>query len=132
MGDTGTGYSSDPYKMFNTAAFKAPGVGSNGLESPRVYMVNPPTNNLDLSLSKSLPLGGKRRFEIRLDAFNALNHTQFSGLNTTANFSGLNDLTTITNLPYDSTGKLVRTTGFGTVSGVRNPRQLQIMTRFSF
>jgi hypothetical protein len=128
VGDPGKGYnSSDPYKQFNTAAFKAPGVGSNGLESPRVYMVNPPINNVDLSLSKSFPFGGKRRFEIRLDAFNALNHTQFSGVNSTANFSGLSDLNTIQNLP-----SATNLTGFGSVSGVRNPRQLQLMTRFTF
>jgi hypothetical protein len=131
-GDTGKGYSDDPYKMFNTGAFTAPGPGSNGLESPRVYMVNPPTNNLDMSLSKSLPLGGKRRIEIRLDAFNALNHTQFSGVNTTANYSGLNDRTTITNLAKDASGKVVNQTGFGSVNGVRPPRQLQLMARIAF
>jgi hypothetical protein len=127
VGDTGKGYSSDPYKQFNAVAFKAPGIGSNGLESPRVYMVNPPVNNMDLSLSKSFPFGGKRRLEIRLDAFNALNHTQFSGVNTTANFSGLSDLNTIINLP-----SATNLTGFGSISGVRNPRQLQLMTRFTF
>ena len=132
VGDTGKGYSSNPYQMFNTSAFMAPGPGSNGLESPRVYMVNPPINNLDLSLSKSLPMGGKRRIEIRLDAFNAFNHTQFSGVNTTANYSGLADRTTITNLPYNAAGDLVNKTGFGTVSGVRAPRQLQLMTRITF
>ncbi len=79
VGDTGSGNTSDPYKQFNTAAFIAPGVGSNGLESPRVYMNNPPIKNLDLSLSKSIPLGGKRRFELRLDAFNALNTVQYLG-----------------------------------------------------
>jgi len=132
VGDHGKGSSDDPYKQFNTAAFQGPGVGSNGLESPRVYMNNPPINNLDLSLAKSFPFGGKRRFEIRLDAFNALNHTQFSGVNNTANFSGLSDLKTITNLPYDASGNLVNRTGFGTVNGVRPARQLQLMTRFSF
>ena len=129
-GDTGSGYSGDPYKQFNTAAFTAPETGSNGLESPRVYMNSPPINNLDLSLSKSIPLGGKRRFEIRLDAFNALNTVQYSGINTTANFASLTDRT-ITNLPYDANGKLVNKNGFGTISGVRPPRQMQLMTRFT-
>jgi hypothetical protein len=131
-GDPGKGYSGDPYQQFDTTAFSAPGVGSNGLESPRVYMNLPPINNLDLSLSKSFPFGGKRRLEVRLDAFNALNHTQFSSVNTTANFSGLSDPTTIINLPYNSAGVLTNLNGFGTVSGVRNPRQLQLMTRFTF
>lgn len=129
--DISKGYSSDPYNQFNVAAFTAPQVGSIGLESPRYTMYNPPTNNLDLSLSKSFPFGGKRRFEIRLDAFNALNTVQFSGVNRTLNFASLTDLT-ITNLPYDATGNLVRQNGVGTISGVRAPRQLQLMTRFSF
>ena len=130
-GDPGKGWSDDPYKMFNTAAFSAPNYNSNGLESPRVYMNMPPMNNLDVSLSKSIPLGGKRRIEARLDAFNALNTVQFSGINSTANFASAGS-TTITNLPYDSAGNLVNRNGFGTVSGVRNPRQLQLMFRFSF
>jgi hypothetical protein len=130
-GDPGKGYSGDPYKMFNTAAFSAPNYNGNGLESPRVYMNMPPVNNFDLSLSKSIPLGGRRRVEIRLDAFNVFNTVQFSGINTTANFASAGS-TAITNLPYDSAGNLVNLNGFGTVSGVRPPRQLQLMTRFSF
>ncbi len=131
-GDPGKGWSSDPYKQFNTSVFTAPGPNSNGLESPRVYMNLPPVNNLDLSLSKSVSLGGKRRMEVRLDAFNALNTVQFSGINTTANFASLADRVTITNLPYDAAGNLVNRNGFGSVSGVRPPRQLQLVTRFSF
>jgi len=130
-GDPGSGSSSDPYKMFNTAAFSAPNYNSNGLESPRVYMNMPPINNFDLSVAKSVPLGGKRRFEIRLDAFNVFNTAQFSGINGTANFASAGS-TVITNLPYDSAGNLTNRNGFGTVSGVRNPRQLQLMMRFSF
>lgn len=131
-GDPGKGWSNDPYRQFNTSVFSAPGPNSNGLESPRVYMNLPPTNNLDLSLSKSVSLGGKRRMEVRLDAFNALNTVQFSGINTTANFASLNDRVTITNLPYDAAGNLVNRNGFGSVSGVRAPRQIQLVTRFSF
>ena len=111
--------------------FSAPNYGSNGLESPRVYMNLPAMNNFDLSVAKQLPLGGSRRFEIRLDAFNVFNTVQFSGINTTANFASAGS-TVITNLPYDSAGNLVRTNGFGSVSGVRAPRQIQLMMRFSF
>ena len=35
------------------------------------------TNNFDLNLSKSIPLGEKRRLEFRWEALNALNHPQF-------------------------------------------------------
>jgi hypothetical protein len=35
------------------------------------------TNNFDLNLTKSIPLGEKRRLELRWEAFNAFNHPQF-------------------------------------------------------
>ncbi|MBE3135223.1 MAG: TonB-dependent receptor, partial [Acidobacteria bacterium] len=114
-GDAGKGSSSDPYKQLNTAVFGPPQTGSIGMESPRLFVYGPPINNLDMSISKSFPLGGKRRFEIRLDAFNALNHLQFSTINATANFNSMSD-PTIINLPYDASGNLVRQTGFGTVA----------------
>ena len=41
--------------------------------------------------------------------FNALNHTQFTGVNNTVNFASLTD-PTITNLPYNAQGNLVRST----------------------
>ena len=63
-----------------------------------------PINNLDLSISKSFPIAKSVRIEIRADAFNALNHTQFTGVNNTANFASLTDHT-ITNLPYNAAGE---------------------------
>ena len=66
-------------------------------------------------------MGKQVKIEVRLDAFNALNHTQFTGVNTTANFASLTD-PTITNLPYDASGNLVSINGFGTVNGVAAPR----------
>ena len=93
-------------------------------------MHGPATSNLDLSLSKSIPIG-KLRMEVRLDAFNALNHTQFTGVNNTVNFASLTDHT-ITNLPYNSSGQLVNINGFGTVKGVASPRTLQLVTRLTF
>ena len=85
--DPGSGTSSDPYKQFaNTSCFAPPQQGSDGLESSRRFVHGPGTNNLDLSISKTIPIG-KVRMEVRLDAFNALNHTQFTGVNNTANFA---------------------------------------------
>ena len=94
-------------------------------------MHGPGVNNLDLSLSKALRFGGRVRVEVRLDMFNALNHTQFSGVNSSVSFAGLND-PTITNLPYDDSGNLVRQNGFGTINGVRPPRTIQLVTRLTF
>jgi len=75
----------------------------------------------------------KRRLELRVDAFNALNHTQFSGVNSNLNFTSLTNLTP-TNLPFDANGNFIfnNRNGFVTVSGVRDPRILQMVARFVF
>jgi hypothetical protein len=128
----GSGSSGDPYKQIaNVSCFAPPQPRSNGLESSRYFLHAPSVNNLDLSLSKSFVIHKDVRFEVRLDAFNALNHTQFTGVNHTINFASLSDHT-ITNLPYDSNGNLVNINGFGTISGVAAPRTLQLVTRLVF
>jgi hypothetical protein len=130
-GDSGKGWSDDPYRQIDTNVFAPPQPHSLGFESARYFLHGPPIDNLDLSASKSFSLGGKRRLEIRLDAFNALNHTQFAAVNSQVNFKSLDD-PTVTNLPFDAAGNLVNPTGFGTVSSVRAARQLQLMARFEF
>jgi hypothetical protein len=130
-GDPGPGSSNDPYRQINTSAFAPPRPGSNGDESARFFLHGPAINNLDLSIAKTIPAGNRVRLEIRLDMFNALNHTQFTGVNNTVNFASLTD-PTITNLPYDAQGNLVRPNGFGTINGVRAPRTLQLVTRLTF
>jgi hypothetical protein len=129
--DPGKGSSGDPYRQLDTSCFAPPQPGSDGTESARYFVHGPAVNNLDLSISKALTLGGRVRLEVRLDMFNALNHTQFSGVNNTVSFAGLSD-PTITNLPYDEDGNLVRQNGFGTINGVRPPRTIQLVTRLTF
>ena len=130
--DPGNGYGSDPYRQLNTSCFAPPQPGSNGNESARFFVRAPPLNNIDLSLSKNVAVVKTVKFEIRLDMFNALNHTQFTGVNATANFASLTDRT-ITNLPHDASGALVRPNdGFGSINGVANPRTLQLVTRVTF
>jgi hypothetical protein len=130
--DPGNGWSGDPYKQIaNTSCFAPPQPGSDGSESARYFVRAPPINNLDLSLSKRFMVGKGIGLEVRLDAFNALNHTQFTGVNATVNFASLTN-PTITNLPYDASGNLVRNNGFGSINGVAPPRQLQLVTRLTF
>lgn len=132
--DPGRGWSGDPYRQFNTACFAPPQPGSNGNESARYFLRNPPINNLDLSISKRIGVIRDVKFEIRIDAFNALNHTQFVGPNNqtmTVNFASLTD-PTITNLPHDANGNLVRPNGFGAIDNVSQPRTLQLVTRITF
>ena len=134
----GKGWSNDPYKQIDhPECFAPPQPGSDGSESARYFLRNPPINNLDLSLAKKFIVGKGIGLEVRLDAFNALNHTQFiassSGLNgaSSVSFRSLTD-PTITNLPTDANGNFVRNNGFGAIQGVAAPRQLQLVTRLTF
>ena len=127
LGSPGSGHSSNPYQQFNVTVFQAPSVGSKGLESGRNYLTLPPLNNWDLSVSKRFVVAEHYRFEARLDAFNAFNHTQFNGINTTANFASPGS-TVITNLANSTTNL----NGFGSINSIRPPRNLQWMLRFEF
>ena len=129
--DPGKGSSGDPYKQIDTSCFAPPQTGSDGNESARSFLWAPPINNLDMSLSKIFPVGKRVKLEVRLDAFNALNHTQFTGVNSSVSFASLTD-PTITNLPYDANGNLIRNNGFGSINGVAPPRTLQLVTRLTF
>jgi hypothetical protein len=130
-GDPGAGYSSDPYQQIAVNIYAQSPVTSKGLESGRNYLNRAPLNNIDLSVQKSIGLGGRRALRLRVDAFNVLNHTQFDAVANNMVFQGLNN-NTIVNLPYDASGTLVRTNGFGSVTSVRNPRNVQLLARFEF
>jgi hypothetical protein len=130
-GDPGSGSSGDPYRQFDTSVFRQPQPGSDGMESERFFLHGPAINQLDLSFSKNVGVVGGVRFEVRLDVFNAHDQVQYTGVNNTANFANLTD-PTITNLPHDASGNLVRTNGFGAITGVRAPRTLQLVTRVTF
>ena len=60
-----------------------------------------------------------------------INHTQFDTVNATLNVASLTDPTP-TNLPFDANGKLVRPNGFGAVSAVRPPRNMQLSAHIQF
>jgi hypothetical protein len=68
---------------------------------------------------------------VRLDAFDALNHNQFTGVNATVTFASLTNRA-ITNLPYGASGTLMRNNGFGSINAVAAPRPLQLVTRLTF
>jgi hypothetical protein len=75
--------------------------------------------------------GGSRALKIRVDAFNALNHTQFNDVNATIEWQSMTNLTPA-NLPYKAAGVLTNPTGFGTVTSVRPARVVQLLVRFDF
>jgi hypothetical protein len=156
LGNPNTG-SDDPFSRLNPAMVALPLKGSIGLESGVNYLTNPGINNNDISLQKEFAVKERFRLQFRADAFNALNHTQFSGINSTLNFGVYNpgnnrfgaatreqnglfgDLingqfvaVTPSNLVHSPQDGSYNVNGFGSVNGARSPRILQLMIRFQF
>ncbi|NOT58588.1 MAG: hypothetical protein HOP19_00005 [Acidobacteria bacterium] len=138
LGNPGLGRTTDPYRQFDPAAFGLPKTGSLSLESGRNFLYRNPINSWDMSLSKEFRFTEKTKIEFRLDAFNALNHTQFDGVNSTINFTSLTNPTPTNlaspNVIVNANGSINRAplTGFGAVTSVRPPRNLQWSMRFEF
>jgi len=95
-------------QWFNPAAFTAPPVGQFGTAS-RNSIEGPGTKAVDMSLSRTVPLGDTRSFEARVTAANALNIVSFSGINTTLN-----------------------SPTFGQVTGAATMRTLTVFARYRF
>ncbi len=113
---------------FDTSAFQlqAPGTfGDSGLNNVR----GPGINNFDLSLFKDFVLphfpgmgiAESPRLQFRTEFFNAFNHTQFGSINTTF-------------VPaQDVLGSGVSSSApFGSVSGARDPREIQFALKLLF
>src|SRR5262249_14455525 len=130
LGNPDTG-SSNPYNRLNAAMVAPPLVGSIGLESGVNYMTGPGINSWDMPLQKQFALKERIRLQLRADAFNVFNHTQFSGVNATINYSGLTN-PVATNLYLKPDGTVNNINGFGTVNGARDPRIMQLVMRLQF
>lgn len=105
------------YRWFDTSVFRRPAQGDWG-NAPKDVIRLPGVNNWDISLFKKIPLKQEGRFfQLRWEMYNAFNHTQFSGVDTTARF--------------DPAGNQVNAR-FGQVTSTRSPRVMQISLRFVF
>lgn len=113
-------------QAFNTAAFIAPSIAmcENATPSilcwgnaPRSSFRGPGLNNWDMSLFKNMPFTERLRAQLRVEAYNLFNHTQFSGVDTSAQFSAAGVQTNA---------------AFGNYTSATNPRQLQLALRLSF
>ena len=104
-------------RWFNPAAFGRPGLNDPG-NAGKYDIRNPGINNWDMALAKNFPVRSEKRyFELRWEAYNAFNHTQYAGLGTAARF--------------DPTGNQTNAL-FGTVTSTRTPRVMQGSLRFTF
>ena len=70
-----------------------------------------------MTFVKNIPIREKVKFQFRWEMYNAFNHTQFTGANSTAQF--------------DAKGSLVNT-AFGQLNSARDPRIQQMSLRVSF
>ena len=111
----------------------------------RFCVRNPGFSNHDLSVFKNIPLGGngKRMLQLRLEMFNVLNHTQFSGYNLTTNVTNgagqtgaaiFNDYTnlSVTNSTRPAGDTRPLGTFFGEYNAVRDPRIIQLAAKLYF
>jgi hypothetical protein len=105
-------------EWFNTAAFAVPAKGTFGNAAVNSFR-GPGFNNWDLSMSKNFRLGKNeaRALRIRVEGYNAFNHTQYAGVNTSAQFN--------------ATGAQINPQ-FGQISSTRAPRVIQLAANLRF
>jgi hypothetical protein len=83
----------------------------------RTFGRGPGLVNTDLALFKNIDIAGDLRAQLRIEAYNVFNHTQFDTVNT--------------NPQWDQSG--VQTNpSFGMVTGVQDPRIIQLALRLRF
>ena len=78
VGDPNSGATGTIDAWFNRSAFAQPAAGVFG-SSGRNILRAPGINNWDLSLFKNIAITEGMRVQLRLESFNAFNHTQFGG-----------------------------------------------------
>jgi hypothetical protein len=104
-------------RWFDTTAFARPARGDVGNGHKDVIRL-PGVHNWDATLFKRIPLQSDRRYlQLRWEVYNLFNHTQFSGVDTTARF--------------DPAGNQVNPT-FGQINASRAPRIMQVSVRVVF
>ena len=104
-------------RYFNPAAFAEPGIGTIGNAGTNV-MYGPGFMNWDMTLTRRILLGRESRsLQMKVEAFNVFNHTEFTGVNSgyIFNAQGVNTNANI-----------------GALTGERGPRVLALELRVQF
>src|SRR5258706_12750674 len=91
--------------------------------APTAVFRGPGPKNWDMTLFKDIRITERFRSQLRFEAYNVFNHTQFNAIDTTITFDG-----SPTSKTY---GQNTRATS-GNVTSARDPRILQLSIRFSF
>ena len=114
-------------QFFNTSCFQLTPLTGTGFSNTvgnggRGIIEGPATNRVDLTLAKNLRFSERYRLQLRAEAFNVFNTTNFRSLSTVA-FN-------TSNAPISAGGN--GTSTFGQVTAVRDPRVLQFGIKFNF
>jgi hypothetical protein len=104
-------------RYFNTSVFALAPVGTVGTAAKSVFR-GPGVNNWDASIAKNFRIVERVTLRVRLEAYNTFNHTQFAGVNTSAQFN-------------PATGAQTNS-AFGNLTSSRSPRVLQLGARIAF
>jgi hypothetical protein len=97
-------YTADFYNQFNTGAFKLAPSGTWGNTGLGILR-QPSTINLDLNLDKTINITEKLRLRLRAQAFNVLNHTEYSTVGSTYSFNAAGVNTNSTTGQYTATNQ---------------------------
>jgi hypothetical protein len=104
-------------QFFNTSVFHLAPVGTVG-NAPKFVFRGPGVNDWDASIAKSFKIVERVQLRVRMEAYNAFNHTQFATVTTGAQFN-------------PATGAQTNS-AFGQLATARSPRTLQLGARISF
>ena len=108
-------------QYFNPNAYSLPNYGVPG-SAGRNSLEQPGFESWDMSLFKGFSITDRAKFQLRLEAFNAFNHTNFTGASTyigeTTTTGGVTTLSPVS--------------GFGQINSSGAPRIVQIGGRFEF
>jgi hypothetical protein len=113
--DPNTGGAQTLQQWFNTACFQTnPAVGTTLVANVpgtagRGVVQGPPTQRIDFTMTKNIRFGESRRLQLRAEAFNILNHTNFRTIGTNVTLAT-----------------------YGQVTAVRDPRTIQLGAKFIF
>jgi hypothetical protein len=103
-------------RFFNPTVFAEPVKGIVGNAGRNLYR-GPGINSWDIAMKREFRVREKARLTLRMDTYNAFNHTQFASVNSTAQF--------------DANGNQVNT-ALGQVNGARASRRAEGSIRLNF
>ena len=111
------------FQRLNMSCFAQPAIGVFG-NSTRNFLRQPGINNWDMGFGKNFSITEQVKFKMNLDAFNAFNHHQYSGIVGGLITGGSGGGTTISNTVGSSTA--------GLITGAGASRILQISGKLTF